>query len=153
VFAPILQKPGKLTAQEWAVMQTHPIKSAELVETVSHLRDIVEAVRHHHENWDGTGYPDGIVGASIPIESRVIMFADTIDAMTSDRPYRRALTKTEVRKELERCSGTQFDPVLCERLLTSSLFDLLFAPADTIELEARSSRNSASALRIAAASS
>ncbi|HSJ63337.1 MAG TPA: HD domain-containing phosphohydrolase, partial [Gemmatimonadaceae bacterium] len=141
VFAPILQKPGKLTAQEWAVMQTHPIKSAELVETVSHLRDIVGAVRHHHENWDGSGYPDGIVGASIPIESRIIMFADTIDAMTTDRPYRRALTKLEVRQELERCSGTQFDPDLCRRLLDSPMFELLFSPDDTIELEARASRS------------
>lgn len=152
IFAPILQKPGKLTAQEWAIMQTHPIKSAELVETVSHLRDIVGAVRHHHENWDGSGYPDGIAGTMIPIESRVIMFADTIDAMTSDRPYRRAMTKLEVRQELERCSGTQFDPVLCAKLLQSPLFDLLFAPTDTLEFEGRAARN-APGLRIAAVNS
>jgi hypothetical protein len=150
VFAPILQKPGKLTAQEWAIMQTHPIKSAELVETVSHLRDIVSAVRHHHENWDGSGYPDGIAGANIPMESRIIMFADTIDAMTTDRPYRRALTKLEVRKELERCSGSQFDPTLCQRLLDSPQFELLFSPDDTIELEARPVRGPAP-FRVAAA--
>ena len=149
IFAPILQKPGKLTSAEWAIMQTHPIKSAELVETVSHLRDIVDAVRHHHENWDGSGYPDGIAGESIPIEARVIMFADTIDAMTSDRPYRPALTKVEVRRELERCSGTQFDPVLCKRLLTSPMFDLLFSPEESAVLDARVSRGAPS-LRIAA---
>jgi HD-GYP domain-containing protein (c-di-GMP phosphodiesterase class II) len=132
-------------------MQTHPIKSAELVETVSHLRDIVSAVRHHHENWDGSGYPDGISGKSIPIESRVIMFADTIDAMTSDRPYRRALTRIEVRKELERCSGTQFDPELCRRLLESPLYELLFSPDNTVELEPRTNRPATAAFRVAAA--
>jgi HD-GYP domain-containing protein (c-di-GMP phosphodiesterase class II) len=88
VFAPILSKPGRLTAEENAVMQTHPIKSAELVTNVSQLRDVIAPIRHHHENWDGTGYPDGLVGDSIPLASRIIMFADTIDAMTTDRPYR-----------------------------------------------------------------
>ncbi|MEO6863973.1 MAG: HD-GYP domain-containing protein, partial [Gemmatimonadaceae bacterium] len=91
VFAPILLKPGRLTEEENAIMQTHPIKSEELVSKVSQLRDVVPAVRHHHENWDGTGYPDGLAGDRIPLASRIIMFADTIDAMTSDRPYRKAL--------------------------------------------------------------
>jgi HD-GYP domain-containing protein (c-di-GMP phosphodiesterase class II) len=130
VFAPILRKPGKLTADEWAIMQTHPVKSAELVATVSHLRDLVSAVRHHHENWDGSGYPDGLVGYQIPLESRIIMFADTIDAMTSDRPYRAALGEGEVRSELVTQKGRQFDPEICETLLASTLFPLLFAPKE-----------------------
>jgi hypothetical protein len=130
VFAPILRKPGKLTADEWAIMQTHPVKSAELVSTVSHLRDLVSAVRHHHENWDGSGYPDGLVGAAIPLESRIIMFADTIDAMTSDRPYRAALGEADVRAELIRMRALQFDPKICDALISSTLFPLLFAPKE-----------------------
>src|SRR5919202_5846694 len=138
VFARILRKPGKLTSDEWAIMQTHPIKSAELVGTVSHLSELVSAVRHHHENWDGTGYPDGIAGDAIPLEARIIIFADTIDAMTSDRPYRKALGPAEVRAELARCRGKQFDPQICDRLLASPLFDSLFSP-ETRQTTPRSS--------------
>jgi hypothetical protein len=129
IYAPILRKPDKLTADEWAVMQTHPIRSAELVSNVTHLRDLVLPLRHHHENWDGSGYPDSIAGESIPLESRIIMFADTIDAMTTDRPYRQARTEEDVRSELIRERGRQFDPVICDRLLTSPLWSLLFAPS------------------------
>ena len=129
VYAPILRKPGKLTPDEWAVMQTHPIKSAELVSTVSHLKDIVAPVRHHHENWDGSGYPDGLSGDEIPLASRVVLFADTIDAMTSDRPYRKALGEADVRVELLKYRGTQFDPDICDKLLASPMFGLLFAPS------------------------
>jgi 5'-deoxynucleotidase YfbR-like HD superfamily hydrolase len=128
VYAPILRKPDKLTADEWAVMQTHPIRSAELVSNVTHLRDLVLPLRHHHENWNGTGYPDGLAGENIPLESRIIMFADTIDAMTTDRPYRQARTEADVRAELIKERGRQFDPTICDRLLTSPLWGLLFAP-------------------------
>jgi hypothetical protein len=129
VFAPILRKPDRLTPEEWAIMQTHPGKSADLVMKVSILRDIVPSVRHHHENWDGSGYPDGLKAQEIPIGARVIMFADTIDAMTTDRPYRKALTEQEVRAELIRCSGKQFDPSICSKLIDSQSFRLLFSPA------------------------
>ncbi len=128
IFAPILRKPDRLTPEEWAIMQTHPIKSAELVMKVSLLKDVVPSVRHHHENWDGTGYPDGIKGEAIPLGARIIMFADTIDAMLTDRPYRKALSESDVRAELVRCSGTQFDPKVCERLVASPQFRLLFSP-------------------------
>jgi len=126
VFAPILSKPARLTAEENAVMQTHPIKSEELVKTVSQLSDVVAPIRHHHENWDGTGYPDGLRGEAIPIASRIIMFADTIDAMTTDRPYRAALSETEVRSEFLKLSGRQFDPTICDRLLASAIYPRLF---------------------------
>jgi HD superfamily phosphohydrolase YqeK len=126
VFAPILVKPGRLTEEENAIMQTHPIKSEELVSKVSQLRDVVSAVRHHHENWDGTGYPDGLAGERIPLASRIIMFADTIDAMTSDRPYRKALDADAVRSELVKHRGRQFDPTICDALLSSGRFDELF---------------------------
>jgi len=134
VFGPILSKPGRLTPEEQVVMRTHPIKSAELAGTVTQLRDVVPLIRHHHENWDGTGYPDGLKGDAIPLGSRIIMFADTIDAMTTDRPYRAALDATSVRKELLRFRGTQFDPQICDALLRSPDYSKLFAsPAMTIE--------------------
>ena len=126
IFAPILSKPGRLTAEENAIMQTHPIKSEELVRTVSQLSDVVSPIRHHHENWDGTGYPDGLIGENIPLASRIIMFADTIDAMTTDRPYRAALTETQVRSEFVKLRGRQFDPDICDKLLSSAIYPKLF---------------------------
>ena len=127
VFGPILSKPGRLTPEEQVIMRTHPIKSAELAAKVTELRDVVPLIRYHHENWDGTGYPDGLKGEAIPLGSRIIMFADTIDAMTTDRPYRAALDAASVRKELLRFRGTQFDPSICDSLLRSPEFSKLFA--------------------------
>lgn len=127
MYAPILRKSDKLTAEEWAIMKTHPIKSAELVSAVSHLRDIVPAVRHHHENWDGTGYPEAISADSIPLFSRIIAIADTIDAMTTTRPYRSARSLEQVRVELTAMSGRQFDPVLCAAVLEGAFFSRLSA--------------------------
>jgi len=119
-FAPILAKEGRLTPDEWDIMKRHPIRSAELVGLLSSLRDVVPAVRHHHENWDGTGYPDGIKGEAIPLASRIIMFADTLDAMTSNRPYRKALSVEEAKAEFVRFRGRQFDPTICDRILDES---------------------------------
>jgi hypothetical protein len=132
IYAPLLQKPEKLTPAEWEIMQGHPIKSSELVMTVSHLADIVLPVRHHHENWDGSGYPDGLAGEQIPLASRIVLFADTIDAMTTDRPYRKALGETQVRSELTKYRAKQFDPYICDKLLASPMFGLLFAPGQRI---------------------
>jgi HD-GYP domain-containing protein (c-di-GMP phosphodiesterase class II) len=123
-------KPGRLTPEERAIMEMHPVKSAELVAKISELQDIVPAVRHHHENWDGTGYPDRLKGREIPLASRIIMFADTIDAMTTDRPYRKALGEAEVRAELEKFRGAQFDPDICDALLQSPDFSRLFDLSD-----------------------
>jgi putative nucleotidyltransferase with HDIG domain len=127
VFGPILSKPGRLTTEEQVIMRTHPVKSAELAGKVTELRDVVPLIRHHHENWDGTGYPDGLRGDDIPLGSRIIMFADTIDAMSTDRPYRAAMDAASVRKELLRFRGTQFDPSMCDALLRSSEYSKLFA--------------------------
>ncbi|MEO8881275.1 MAG: HD-GYP domain-containing protein [Gemmatimonadaceae bacterium] len=132
IYAPLLQKPEKLTPAEWEVMQGHPLKSAELVMTVSHLEDIVLPVRHHHENWDGSGYPDGLAEEQIPLASRIVLFADTIDAMTTDRPYRKALGEVQVRSELIKYRGKQFDPAICDKLLASPMFGLLFAPGQRV---------------------
>ena len=123
VFAPILSKPGKLTAEERAIMESHPIKGAELVRISSHLRDTVDPIRHHHEAWDGSGYPDALVGEAIPIFARIIAIADTIDAMASDRPYRRGLSSEKIRAEIVRMSGIQFDPHMLSTLLVSGTID------------------------------
>jgi putative nucleotidyltransferase with HDIG domain len=130
VFAPILRKPGKLTPDERLTMESHPIKSAELVKNVSHLQDVVVAIRNHHENWDGSGYPDGLHGEQIPLWSRIIMIADTVDAMTTDRPYRAAMTEADVRAELIKLRGKQFDPGMCDGLLRSALYPSLFEKQD-----------------------
>lgn len=135
IFVPILQKPGKLTPEERATMELHPIKSAELVSKASQLADIVSTVRHHHENWDGTGYPDRLAGTDIPLGSRIIMFADTIDAMTSDRPYRKALTEVEVRSELIKYRGSQFDPNICDAIIGSQEFSRIFDKNDSGSLQ------------------
>jgi putative nucleotidyltransferase with HDIG domain len=125
-FAAILQKPGRLTEDERAIIELHPVISAELVSRVSGLADVVAPVRHHHERWDGNGYPDRLAGSDIPLFARIITFADTIDAMTTDRPYRKALGAADVRAELLRNRGKQFDPAICDRLLASQTFQELF---------------------------
>src|SRR2546428_10126233 len=94
-------------------MRTHVVRSAQLVETAARLRGSVEAmIRHHHENFDGSGYPDGLAQDEIPVGARIIMIADTLDAMTTDRPYRQALSLSRAVEELEKYSGSQFDPGL-----------------------------------------
>jgi putative nucleotidyltransferase with HDIG domain len=114
-FAPLLRKEGKLNEHERFVMESHPARSSELVSTISNLRGYVErCVRHHHENYDGSGYPLGLAGEDIPLGARIIMIADTTDAMTTDRPYRSALSYEKVVAELERYAGIQFDPELVE---------------------------------------
>lgn len=109
-------------------MQTHPSRSAELVCTISAFRGPIEqAVRHHHENYDGTGYPLGLAGEAIPVGARVIMLADTMDAMTTDRPYRKALAFDRVIEELRRFAGRQFDPLLVEVVVRSSAIKAIVA--------------------------
>ena len=119
-FAPILRKNGRLSPEERMVMRTHVVRSAQLVATVARLRGSVEAIiRHHHENFDGSGYPEGLADYQIPIGARIIMVADTLDAMTSDRPYRKALPLATAIEELEKYAGRQFDPELV-RLVSRS---------------------------------
>ena len=125
-FAPILQKEGRLTADEWELMKTHPVKGAELVGTLSDLSDVVAPIRSHHEHWNGRGYPDGLRGKNIPLAARIITFADTIDALTTNRPYRRALGEDDVRAEFVKCSGSQFDPHICRKVLTAEVWTQLF---------------------------
>lgn len=119
-FAPLLQKEGKLTDEEWEIMKTHSAKSAELVSSFSRFQGyVVSCVRHHHERWDGRGYPDGISGQEIPLGARIITIADTIDAMTTNRPYRNALPLEVVLAELNKGRNTQFDSELVELTVNS----------------------------------
>jgi len=134
-YAPILLKESRLTPEEWAIVKQHPEDGAALVATMTKLRDVVPAVRHHHENWNGTGYPHGLAGEDIPLASRVIMLADTLDAMTSKRPYRDPLGEEDVRQEFLRCRGQQFDPSMVDRLLSADFWVKIFPP----RMDARSS--------------
>jgi HD-GYP domain-containing protein (c-di-GMP phosphodiesterase class II) len=119
-FAPLLRKEGRLTDEETALMQTHSTKSAELVGIISKFHGFIqESVRHHHERWDGQGYPYGLSKKAIPLAARIILIADTIDAMTTDRPYRKRLPLDVVLAELQKCKGTQFDPELIDVVVDS----------------------------------
>ncbi len=114
IFTPdlILKKPGPLDAEEFRVMQHHPIDSQKLVESINSLKHIGITVRAHHERWDGKGYPDQLKDEKIPQYARLIFVCDTFDAMTSMRIYQKNRKIEEAYKELERCAGSQFDPKL-----------------------------------------
>jgi putative nucleotidyltransferase with HDIG domain len=108
----IINKPGPLTPEEWEQMRAHPVVGAAIVEKMEFLTGAVEIVRHHHESWNGRGYPDGLAGEDIPLVARIVTVADSFDAMTTDRPYRRALTIEEAVHRLEENAGVQFDAAL-----------------------------------------
>lgn len=118
----ILSKPGPLGAEEWEIMREHSAAGADAVAQVYELAHLAPAVRASHERWDGTGYPDGLAGTDIPIASRITAVCDAYDAMTSDRPYRLALSKPNAVAEVRAGSGTQFCPraaaALCAMLRT-----------------------------------
>jgi len=115
--ARILDKPGPLDPDEWAVMATHPSIGESIVRDVAVVREAAAAVRHHHERYDGTGYPDRLAGSAIPIEARIVAAADAYAAMTAARPYSAARTPAEAMVELRRCSRTQLDPRVVSALL------------------------------------
>lgn len=106
----ILLKPGPLTPEEWVIMQRHPQIGAEIVDRVSNLADVTELIHDHHERWDGTGYPRRKLGEEIPLGARIVAVADGYSAMTDGRRYRPPCTHTEAIQEVQRCSGTHFDP-------------------------------------------
>jgi HD-GYP domain-containing protein (c-di-GMP phosphodiesterase class II) len=113
----VLRKEGRLEEHEFAEIREHPKAGARLLFRVAALREAIPYVLYHHERWDGTGYPSGRAGEEIPLEARVLAVADAFDAMTSDRPYRRALSQAEALAEVERCAGTQFDPAIARLFL------------------------------------
>ena len=110
----ILCKASPLTELEWIVMRSHPNQGARIVEPIPFMGEAVEIVRSHHERFDGSGYPLGLAGEEIPLSARIFAIADSFDAMTSDRPYRSALSTEEAVKEILAGSGTQFDPTCVE---------------------------------------
>ena len=116
----VLLKPGHLNEEESVIMREHPIKSVEIIEPLTSVpifKAMIPGIRHHHERVDGTGYPDGVKGDQVPLEARVILIADTFDAMTTTRPYRKGLPEDYAYRELHRFSGRQFDPQLVQVFL------------------------------------
>ncbi|MEW6325686.1 MAG: HD domain-containing phosphohydrolase, partial [Nitrospirota bacterium] len=113
----ILAKEGRLTEEEYRLMQNHPSMGAEIIKGVEFLRPVVPLVYHHQERFDGKGYPAGLSGEKIPLGARIVAVLDTFDAMTSDRPYRKAMSLSLAISELRRCAGTQFDPKVVEAFI------------------------------------
>lgn len=110
----ILNKKGPLSQEEMEAIKKHPVFSAAIIEPLKEIEGIIPSVRHHHERYDGAGYPDGLLGAGIPMGARVLSVADSFDAMLSDRPYRKGMTRGEAVRQLLEGSGTQFDPVIVD---------------------------------------
>jgi HD-GYP domain-containing protein (c-di-GMP phosphodiesterase class II) len=114
----IINKPGPLDDAEWAIMRTHTVEGQRMLDRVGgFMREVGAIVRGSHERFDGNGYPDGLVGDTIPLEARIITACDAYNAMVTTRPYRKAMDSAEAAAELVRCAGTQFDPVVVEALL------------------------------------
>ncbi|MEM8605690.1 MAG: HD domain-containing phosphohydrolase [Myxococcota bacterium] len=114
-----LNKPGKLSHEEYEIFKQHPEHGRDILQPIEFLHPLIPGVHLHHERWDGLGYPLGLKGNEVPLIARIISVADTYDAMTSDRAYRKALTHDIAISEIKRCGGTQFDPELAENFLTS----------------------------------
>ncbi|MGD0855576.1 MAG: diguanylate cyclase [Dehalococcoidia bacterium] len=127
----VLNKEGKLLDEEWELLKQHPRLSATIVGHVPSLAACLAAVRHHHERWDGNGYPSGLKGEAIPMEARILTVTDAFEAMISERPYRKALTFKQAIAELDKCSGTQFDP----RVVQAFIPIALSTGPDDLELE------------------
>ncbi|MGA2193607.1 MAG: HD-GYP domain-containing protein, partial [Nitrospirota bacterium] len=113
----LLDKTGKLTEEEWELIKLHPNRGCEILEPITEFKDILPAVRHHHERWDGKGYPGGLKGEDIPIMARILTVADSFDTMTADRPYRPAIGLSNATQEIAYCAGTQFAPDVAEVFL------------------------------------
>jgi putative nucleotidyltransferase with HDIG domain len=145
----ILNKPGKLTASEFEIMKRHPAIGADILSVIGFPYPLIPIVRHHHENWDGTGYPDRLAGEEIPIGARILQVVDCYDALTSDRPYRRAMSDEDALKIVTDRSGTMYDPQVVAALL--ELNGAPAAPAVTAGAEvATGSGATAGALRLCA---
>jgi putative two-component system response regulator len=129
----VLNKPDRLTDEEFALVRKHPETGAHILEPLIDDPMVIGVVRWHHERWDGRGYPDGLVGEDIPLAARIITFADTLDALTTDRPYRRALGEVEVRAEFVNNCGTQFDPRICGYVLSPAVWSQLFPASSTTQ--------------------
>jgi putative nucleotidyltransferase with HDIG domain len=112
----ILHKPGPLDESEWVIMRRHTIVGADMLARIPFFEAVVSLVRGHHERWDGGGYPDGLSGSQIPVGARILCVCDSYNAMTTNRPYRAALSVQAALRELRRCTGSQFDPQVVRAL-------------------------------------
>ena len=124
----VLDKPGKLTPAEFLLIQRHPAIGDKIISQVEIFQQFVTVVRSHHERFDGSGYPDGLAGAAIPLEARIVAVADSLDAMVSTRPYRRAYDLAAAVREIECCQKSQFDPEVVAALLTLYKNEQLLLP-------------------------
>ena len=113
----IIRKPTALTEEEFEVMKTHPAKGAAIMGAIPQLADVIPGMKHHHEKWEGGGYPDGIKGEAIPMQARIVTVADTFDAMTTTRPYQKAMEIGYVVERIKSFSGVRYDPVVVEAFL------------------------------------
>ncbi|MCC3146014.1 diguanylate cyclase, partial [Halanaerobium sp. Z-7514] len=113
----ILNKKDKLSEEEWEIIKSHPEAGYRIIESIPRFSHIAEEILHHHERWDGSGYPEGLKGEEIPLLSRILTIVDAYDVMISGRPYKEAMSKEEVIAELKECAGTQFDPELVKIFL------------------------------------
>jgi len=127
----ILHKDGPLDDNEWVLMKEHPVIGERILRAIPGLGGVARIVRHEHERWDGGGYPDGISGDQIPIGSRIILTCDAYHAMTSDRPYRKAMSHEDALRELRKNAGTQFDPQVVEALMGCLYGDRTLSAHDT----------------------
>ena len=116
-LSPILLKPGKLTDEEFDEIKKHPVYAYDMLSRIEYLRDALDIPYYHHEKWDGTGYPKGLKGKSIPLAARIFAIVDVYDALTSDRPYRKAWEKERTIQYLKDQSGIHFDPSIVETFL------------------------------------
>ena len=113
----VLRKKDKLTDEDWKLIRRHPVLGAEIVSPIRQLEELIPNIRHHHERYDGKGYPDNLKGDEIPLISRILAVADTFDALTSERPYRNGLSDKAALEEIEICKGTQLDPACADAFL------------------------------------
>ena len=115
----IIRKPTALTDEEFELMKTHPIKGAAIMEAIPQLADIIPGMKYHHEKWEGGGYPDGLKGEQIPMQARIVAVADTFDAMTTTRPYQKAMEVSYVLERLREMSQKRFDGAVVDALARS----------------------------------
>jgi HD-GYP domain-containing protein (c-di-GMP phosphodiesterase class II) len=115
----ILRKPTALTDDEFDIMKTHPVKGALIMGHIPQLREVIPGMKHHHERWDGGGYPEGLMGEEIPFIARIVSVADTFDAMTTTRPYQKAMKTDFVVSRIRSFASTRFDPAVVDALLKS----------------------------------
>ena len=132
----VLRHPGKLSREQWEIMQQHPVFGALIVKDVPHLDAVSDGIKYHHEKWDGSGYPENLTGENIPLMGRLLAMGDCYSALTTDRPYRKGWTPEAALEEIARCAGTHFDPDLCAIFLRVMERELKLA-ADTSDYSAR----------------